>query len=225
MGYKIIRPRRGIKSLWDAYKDKIYKTGEMLVESPESGVGTGPVNVKFGDGMTPYYALPYAIEAPINQAIEGSTKPITSGAVYEQNKNLGGLRFGVDGDGNYGYLGADDSLIPFRRFPDLKFIGFMNADATSKSFTIPEDTDIILQLGVYAATDYNRQTNHLGAYDLFRVYKNVGETHTTTQTTKISSSDIIQNVTVTGHWESKTKFNVTRSSTTGVTSFLLFKYS
>lgn len=88
MGYKIIRPRRGIKSLWDAYKDKIYKTGEMLVESPESGVGTGPVNVKFGDGMTPYYALPYAIEAPINQAIEGSTKPITSGAVYEQNKNL-----------------------------------------------------------------------------------------------------------------------------------------
>lgn len=89
MGYKIIRPRRGIKSLWDAYKDKIYKTGEMLVESPESGVGTGPVNVKFGDGMTPYYALPYAIEAPINQAIEGSTKPITSGAVYEQNKNFG----------------------------------------------------------------------------------------------------------------------------------------
>lgn len=91
MGYKIIRPRRGIKSLWDAYKDKIYKTGEMLVESPESGVGTGPVNVKFGDGMTPYYALPYAIEAPINQAIEGSTKPITSGAVYEQNKNLDDL--------------------------------------------------------------------------------------------------------------------------------------
>ena len=29
------------------------------------------------------------------------------------NNNLGGLRFGVDGDGNYGYYGADDSLIPF----------------------------------------------------------------------------------------------------------------
>jgi hypothetical protein len=88
MGYKIIRPRRGIKSLWDAYKNKVYKSGEMLVESPESGVGSGPVNVKFGDGITPYYLLPYAIEAPINQAIEGSTKPITSGAVYEQNKKL-----------------------------------------------------------------------------------------------------------------------------------------
>ena len=26
---------------------------------------------------------------------------------------LGGLRFGIDGDGNYGYYGADGSLIPF----------------------------------------------------------------------------------------------------------------
>lgn len=27
---------------------------------------------------------------------------------------MGGLRFGTDGDGNYGYYGADDSLIPFK---------------------------------------------------------------------------------------------------------------
>lgn len=33
--------------------------------------------------------------------------------IDEQNKNLGGLRFGVDGDGNYGYYKADDSFIPF----------------------------------------------------------------------------------------------------------------
>jgi hypothetical protein len=34
-------------------------------------------------------------------------------AVKQLNENLGGLRFGVDGEGNYGYFGADDSLIPF----------------------------------------------------------------------------------------------------------------
>ena len=34
--------------------------------------------------------------------------------VEEINENLGGLRFGVDGEGNYGYFGADDSLIPFK---------------------------------------------------------------------------------------------------------------
>lgn len=83
MANRIIRPRRGIKSLWDTYKSRIYRVGEMLVESPESGVGTGPVNIKFGDGVTDYENLPYAVEAPISQCIEGSTRPLTSGAGYD----------------------------------------------------------------------------------------------------------------------------------------------
>ena len=32
-----------------------------------------------------------------------------------QNKNLGGLRFGVDGVGNGGYYKADDSFVPFKK--------------------------------------------------------------------------------------------------------------
>ena len=36
-------------------------------------------------------------------------------AVKELNNNLGGLKFGYDGDSNtYGYYGADGSLIPFK---------------------------------------------------------------------------------------------------------------
>ena len=35
-------------------------------------------------------------------------------AVKELSESLGGLRFGTDGEGNYGYFGADDSLIPFK---------------------------------------------------------------------------------------------------------------
>lgn len=34
--------------------------------------------------------------------------------VKELSDSLGGLRFGTDGEGNYGYFGADDSLIPFK---------------------------------------------------------------------------------------------------------------
>ena len=30
------------------------------------------------------------------------------------NSSLNGMRFGIDGDGNYGYYGADGSLIPFK---------------------------------------------------------------------------------------------------------------
>ena len=29
--------------------------------------------------------------------------------------SLGGMKFGTDGDGNYGYYGADGSLIPFKQ--------------------------------------------------------------------------------------------------------------
>ena len=41
-------------------------------------------------------------------------KAEVDGKITTINNNLGGLRFGVDGDGNYGYYGADDSLIPFK---------------------------------------------------------------------------------------------------------------
>ena len=39
---------------------------------------------------------------------------LTGDALSELNKNLGGLRFGVDGDGNGGYYKADDSFVPFK---------------------------------------------------------------------------------------------------------------
>lgn len=33
--------------------------------------------------------------------------------MYTLNNNLGGVKFGKDGDGNVGYYGADGSLVPF----------------------------------------------------------------------------------------------------------------
>lgn len=42
------------------------------------------------------------------------TDPVGAGAVNELNSSLGGMKFGIDGDGNYGYYGADGSLIPFK---------------------------------------------------------------------------------------------------------------
>ena len=41
--------------------------------------------------------------------------------VNELNNSLGGLKFGKDGDGNYGYYGADGSLIPFSQISIGKF--------------------------------------------------------------------------------------------------------
>ena len=52
------------------------------------------------------------------------------------NESLGGLRFGTDGDGNYGYYGADDSLIPFKSGNPLTYAGCQALSTTSaKTYT------------------------------------------------------------------------------------------
>lgn len=65
----------------------------------------------------------------------------------EQNKNMGGLRFGVDGDGNYGYYGADDSLIPFKS--GLKAVGIIGcgSSGTYVSNSFINDSNISYEKG------------------------------------------------------------------------------
>lgn len=62
MAYVKIRPRRGTPSQWE-YANPILAEGEMAFEVPESGVGTGAINIKQGDGQTSWVNLPYAFNA------------------------------------------------------------------------------------------------------------------------------------------------------------------
>lgn len=58
------------------------------------------------------------------------------------NDSLGGLKFGKNGDGNYGYYGADGSLIPFKSFngsPKRIFLRTSLATANSETVTITDD--------------------------------------------------------------------------------------
>ena len=53
----------------------------------------------------------------------------------QQNKNFGGVSFGIDGDGNYGYYGADGSLVPFKKGEcQLVSIGTIGGNG---SFSVP----------------------------------------------------------------------------------------
>lgn len=61
MAYVKIRPRRSTKAEWD-YANPILSEGEIAVEVPNTGVGTGISKFKIGDGVTPWQALPYAID-------------------------------------------------------------------------------------------------------------------------------------------------------------------
>lgn len=64
----------------------------------------------------------------VNEQLTKHTEDIT-----ELNKNMGGLTFGKDGDGNYGYYGADGSLVPFKCFKTGTFAGTQD---TSKDITV-----------------------------------------------------------------------------------------
>lgn len=57
-----IRPRRGTVTQW-ATVNPILAEGEIGIEFPNTGVGTGKVKIKFGDGSTRWNSLPYAVGA------------------------------------------------------------------------------------------------------------------------------------------------------------------
>ena len=60
MAYVRIRPRRSTRDEWEYY-NPVLAEGEMGIEVPDTGVGTGTIKVKIGDGVTRWKDLPYAI--------------------------------------------------------------------------------------------------------------------------------------------------------------------
>ena len=69
---KQLLPHRGgsSKMTTGAGRSIVLRSGELFVEYPDTGAGTGKCKIKIGDGSTAYSALPYAVG-------ETSTDPIT----------------------------------------------------------------------------------------------------------------------------------------------------
>ena len=70
--YKNFRPRRSTKAEWEQY-NPILLEGEMGIEVPDTGVGTGLVKVKFGDGINRWNDLDYGIDATTMSGVHGGT--------------------------------------------------------------------------------------------------------------------------------------------------------
>ena len=81
MAYVRIRPRRSTAEEWEYY-NPILAEGEMGVEVPPTGVGTGTVQIKFGDGVTPWKDLPYGLSV---KAFEEAFKGLTDSSVILNN--------------------------------------------------------------------------------------------------------------------------------------------
>ena len=68
--YAKIRPRRGTATEWSIL-NPVLAEGELGIEVPDSGVGTGLCKFKFGDGYTQWNDLPYGFDANSAQSIYG----------------------------------------------------------------------------------------------------------------------------------------------------------
>lgn len=68
--YAKIRPRRSTATEW-SITNPVLLEGELGIETPDSGVGTGLSKLKVGDGYTAWNDLPYAFDALAALAIYG----------------------------------------------------------------------------------------------------------------------------------------------------------
>ena len=76
MSYAKLRPRRSTKTEWELI-DPILMEGEMGIEYPNSGIGTGLCKFKLGDGYKKWSELPYAFNASSAEAIYGGTVSVS----------------------------------------------------------------------------------------------------------------------------------------------------
>lgn len=72
MSYAKIRPRRSTRSEWELI-NPILMDGELGIEVPDTGVGTGLCKFKIGDGNTSWTDLPYAFDASGALNIDGGS--------------------------------------------------------------------------------------------------------------------------------------------------------
>lgn len=135
----------GNETLIDLTGDSV--SSENLLQG-ETAHGANGEEVIGGVVVTPMYTgTKAAIEEAIalGQIPEDAVVNITDDEetssfqtqINEINSSLGGLKFGKDGEGNYGYFGDDDVLIPFSGDATINSVN-------QASYTIEEDGKYIV---------------------------------------------------------------------------------
>lgn len=75
MSFAKLRPRRGTKTEWNEI-NPILMEGELGIEFPDAGIGTGLCRFKIGDGSTNWQNLAYAFDAGSASSFDGGTVSI-----------------------------------------------------------------------------------------------------------------------------------------------------
>lgn len=92
------------------------------------------------------------------EALQATTAELTE-SVEEINTDLGGVSFGIDGEGNYGYFKADGSFNPFKSDKNTPLFGFSLVGKTStKTGSNAEFTSENMVSGALSITQMMGQT-------------------------------------------------------------------
>lgn len=129
--YAKIRPRRSSKTEWELI-NPILLEGELGIEYPDKGLGTGLVKVKIGDGVTRWNDLSYAINPDSATSIYGGTA-VESNDIWlrsDTNSNWNNIDpvLGIGEivyDQTYRCFKVGDSV---HKYSELPFIGLRRTD-------------------------------------------------------------------------------------------------
>ena len=125
--YAKLRPRRSTATEWSTINPVLLE-GELGIEYPDTGIGTGLCKFKIGDGYTQWNTLPYAFDASTARAIYGGTPSVSfdiclrSGTTDQWNTEDPVLK--------YGEIIFDSTVYAFKcgdgehSFTQLDYIGY-----------------------------------------------------------------------------------------------------
>lgn len=123
MGYAKLRPRRGTASQW-RNANTLLNEGELGIEVPETGVGTGKSKIKIGDGYTRWNDLPYAVDYAPSELIADTIGYTAKNKLYPiltQSGTLNGIDYVVNEDMSITLNGTatQDTSLQDKLYPTL----------------------------------------------------------------------------------------------------------
>lgn len=123
MSFAKIRPRRGTATQWET-ANPILAEGEIGIEVPNDGVGTGEVKIKFGDGVKPWTDLPYGVDTSVKILNGVNVLEITEKGVYFVTEGEGLPPNLPQSSGRTGYLFVDSLVYDGAERRTIKWIPY-----------------------------------------------------------------------------------------------------
>lgn len=177
MSYAKIRPRRGTEYEWSSY-NPILAEGELAIQFPDTGIGTGLCKFKVGDGITAWNQLPFAFDGTAAAAIDGGginasaliqIRTATANAWYNTNPILVEREIAYCSDPEINSIKIGDGVTRWNSLPYIKASSLIESTDNYDFGTEDSDEEVPTVTEMENYVNYN--SNY--AADVFDNYNGV----------------------------------------------------